>query len=52
MKLTKTALYRLVLIAAVLAAALEFFFAHPHYHEFGTLPRVLICCLVLQAAGC
>ena len=34
MKLTKTALYKLVLIVAVLAAVLEFFFAHPHYHEW------------------
>ena len=33
MNLTKTALYKLVLIVAVLAAVLEFFFAHPHYHE-------------------
>ena len=29
MKLTKTALYKLVLIVAVLAAVLEFFFAQP-----------------------
>ena len=34
MNLTKTALYKLVLIVAVLAAVLEFFFAHPHYHEW------------------
>ena len=52
MKLTKTALYKLVLIVAVLAAVLEFFSLILIITNGGTLPRVLICCLVLQAAGC
>ena len=50
MKLTKTALYKLVLIVAVLAAVLEFFFAHPHYHEWwNTTPGFN---LLFGFAGC
>ena len=50
MKLTKTALYKLVIIVAVLAAVLEFFFAHPHYHEWwNTTPGFN---LLFGFAGC
>lgn len=50
MKLRKTALYKLVLIVAVLAAVLEFFFAHPHYHEWwNTTPGFN---LLFGFAGC
>ena len=50
MNLTKTALYKLVLIVAVLAAVLEFFFAHPHYHEWwNTTPGFN---LLFGFAGC
>ena len=50
MKMTKSTLYKLVLIVAVIAAALEFFFAHPHYHEWwNTTPGFN---LVFGFAGC
>lgn len=34
MKLQKKQVYKIICAILVLAAVLEFFFAHPHYHEW------------------